>query len=106
MSRFFSVLFLLLLVGCAQEQIVVSDAQNVSVAINDFAFNPAVLHIKQGAVVTWTNQDALPHTVTSDTFDSGRLDKSATWSHTFTEKGTYKYSCSYHSSMQGVIVVE
>lgn len=105
MKRFL-ILFLVFLGACAQQETVTSDENSVSVAINDFEFSPYVLHIKQGAAVTWTNQDALPHTVTSDSFDSGQLDKGDTWTHSFNEKGTYEYSCTYHSSMKGVIVVE
>src|SRR3989344_2653492 len=35
-----------------------------AVAINNFAFAPTPLTVKKGAVVTWTNYDKVPHTVT------------------------------------------
>jgi plastocyanin len=71
-----------------------------------------------GATVLWTNNDSLnPHTVTSDTglFDSVSLtemDESAlpfqdaSFSYTFTERGTFKYHCSIHPWMVGEVVVE
>ena len=40
-------------------------------------------------------------------FDSGDLEEDATFSHTFTAKGTYKYVCKYHEmmGMVGTVVV-
>ena len=62
--------------------------------------------------VTWTNNDAAAHTITSTSapacgqFDSGRMNSGATYTYTFTVPGTYQYHCSYHSWMTGTIVVK
>lgn len=65
--------------------------------------------VPAGTKVTWTNEDSVAHTVTSDAtpplFDSGPLAPGATYSFTFTTPGTYPYHCNYHSSMHGTVVV-
>ena len=74
-----------------------------------YRFDPAVLTIRKGATVVWTNISDAPHTVTSD---SGTLLASSTvtpsggtFRFTFTQPGTYHYHCTIHPSMQGTIVV-
>jgi plastocyanin len=78
------------------------------VQIVDSAFGTPVLTIQVGDTVTWNNVDDRPHTVTSEdgAFDSGNLDEGASFSHTFTEPGTYPYVCEYHPDMRATIVVE
>ncbi len=43
--------------------------------------------------MTWTNNDGVMHTVTSDSgvFDSGYLSNGDTFTFTFTEAGTFPY---------------
>lgn len=71
--------------------------------IKGFSFQPEVLKVKVGAKVTWTNDDAVAHTVTADTnsFASGNLQPGGSFSFTFTRPGTYAYHCSIHPSMHG-----
>jgi plastocyanin len=75
--------------------------------IQGFSFQPAVLKAKSGAKVTWTNRDAVAHTVTADngSFASGNLQTGRSFSFTFTRAGTYAYHCSIHPSMHGSVVV-
>jgi plastocyanin len=75
--------------------------------IKGFSFQPEVLKVKVGAKVTWTNDDAVAHTVTADTnsFASGNLQPGGSFSFTFTRPGTYAYHCSIHPSMHGSVVV-
>ena len=56
-----------------------------SVEIKGFAFNPPTITVPAGTTVTWTNQDAAPHTATADdkSFDTGRLDQGKSASVTF-----------------------
>ena len=63
--------------------------------------------------VTWTNGDGAPHTVTATSvpsgvsmFNSGNLNSGATFTYTFTVPGTYKYDCTYHFWMQGIVTVK
>jgi plastocyanin len=78
------------------------------VKIDNFAFAPQRLTVKAGTAVTWTNEDDIPHTVTSSNkvFRSKALDTNDKFSFTFTTPGEYKYFCSLHPHMTGAIVVE
>jgi plastocyanin len=79
-----------------------------SVKIMNFAFTPSSLSVHTGARVTFTNQDAsYTHTVTSDSglFDSGNLAYRASFSFTFTGKGSFPYHCAIHTNMKGTITV-
>jgi plastocyanin len=73
--------------------------------------NPKTISV--GTTVKWTNEDTVPHTVTSDAgtplaFDSGVLSSGQNFSFIFSTVGTYSYSCAVHGkqSMSGVIVVK
>ncbi len=83
-------------------------AADAAVKIANFTFGPKELKVKAGTVVTWTNEDDIPHTVTSTTlvFKSAPLDTDQKFSFTFTTPGVYKYFCSLHPHMTGTIVVE
>jgi plastocyanin/sugar lactone lactonase YvrE len=83
-------------------------AAGSTVTIVDFAFMPQELTVAAGTTVAWTNEDWAPHTVTAGdgSFDSGRLDQGATFEHTFAERGTYAYFCTFHPGMTGTITVE
>ncbi|MFA5967275.1 MAG: PQQ-dependent sugar dehydrogenase [Patescibacteria group bacterium] len=77
------------------------------VSIKNFAFSPATLTIPVGTKVTWKNEDAMLHTVTSQgNFDSGNLTQGKEFSFTFNTKGTFSYICTLHPFMKGKIVVQ
>ena len=75
--------------------------------IQNFAFSPSSLTIKVGQTVTWTNKDAVPHTVTADdsSFNSGPIAPGASYTHTFTTAGTVMYHCAIHAFMAHAAVV-
>ena len=82
-------------------------ADDMEVHIDNFVFQPAELKIKLGTTVTWTNRDDIPHTVVSaGKFRSKALDTDDKFSFTFTNAGDYKYFCSLHPHMTGMIKVE
>jgi plastocyanin len=82
-------------------------AEEVKVAIDNFTFSPAELKVKVGDTITWTNRDDIPHTVVSaGKFRSKAMDTDDTFSFTFTSAGDYKYFCSLHPHMTGMIKVE
>jgi len=82
-------------------------AEDVAVKIGNFTFGPQELKVKAGTMVTWTNEDDIPHTVVSpNNFRSKALDTEGSYSFTFTTPGTYKYFCSLHPHMTGTVVVE
>jgi plastocyanin len=84
-----------------------ASAQDTTVGIVDFAFEPASLTVSAGSTVTWINNGAVPHTATSDSgaFDSGVLQPGASFSHTFDTAGTFSYLCTIHPNMTGSITV-
>ena len=76
------------------------------------AYQPNPIQVSTGAAVTWTNNDAQPHTATSgenatpdQRFDSGIMAPAATFEHTFTEAGEYPYYCLLHPNMVGTVSV-
>jgi plastocyanin len=82
--------------------------QVVTIEIKDFAFVPASLAVRPGTTVIWKNLDDEAHTVVSDAgqFRSSALDTQESYSYTFTSAGTYRFVCSLHSHMTGVVKVE
>lgn len=85
-----------------------ASAMSVTVTIPDFSFQPASITIQRGATVTWRNDATVAHHVVSDTnvFSSPVLNPGQTYSHTFTQPGTYPYHCAIHPSMTGTITVQ
>ena len=76
------------------------------------AYQPNPVQVSTGATVTWTNDDAQPHTATSGenatpdgTFDSGIMAPAATFEHTFAAAGEYPYYCLLHPNMVGTVSV-
>src|SRR5260221_10375801 len=87
-----------------------ADSQATShVEINNFDFSPMSLTVRPGTKVTWTNHDDIPHTVVSADdpaqFKSPPLDTDDAYSFVFAKPGTYKYFCSVHPQMVGIIVL-
>ncbi len=78
-----------------------------TVLIKNFAFSPAALTVRVGTTVTWTNQDADAHTVTSRTgpLNSPTLDTGKSYRYTFTKPGTYQYLCTIHPFMTATVTV-
>jgi plastocyanin len=82
-------------------------AEDTIVSIDNFTFQPAQLTVKVGTTVTWKNHDDIPHTIVSaGKFRSKTLDTDDSFSFTFTAAGDYKYFCSLHPHMTGMIKVE
>jgi len=76
------------------------------------------IHILPGDTVEWSNADTEFHTVTSGIspdlggegpdgiFDSKLFSVGKSWSHKFTDEGSYPYFCTIHPWMVGIVVVE
>jgi plastocyanin len=74
-----------------------------------YKFSPAVIEVKVGSTVTWTNHDDFPHNVTLLT-GPNKVSKDVgigdSVSIPFTEAGTFYYHCSFHpQQMRGKVVV-
>jgi plastocyanin len=74
-----------------------------------YKFAPAVIEVKAGSTVTWTNRDDFPHNVTvmagaDKTSENLGVGQSA--SIPFTKPGTVYYECSLHpQQMRGKVIV-
>jgi plastocyanin len=88
-----------------------------SVPTNGEFFVPEMVQSAVGSMVTWQNEDAVPHTVTAGvvenntpkpdgSFDSGILNKGKTFDFVFDKPGEYQYYCTLHPFMTGKVVVE
>ena len=85
-----------------------SNAAN-RLTIQNFAFHPATLTVKSGAVVTVTNADSTAHTVTATgakPFDTGTIAPGRTVTFTAPKTaGSYPYICTIHPFMKGTLTV-
>jgi plastocyanin len=83
------------------------------VFIRQDAYSPPRIEVVLGTTVTWTNQDNVPHSVivspvvlsTANTWESRLLSPGQSFSYTFTSSGTFKYACSEHPEMTGIVFV-
>ncbi|HWT55446.1 MAG TPA: plastocyanin/azurin family copper-binding protein [Candidatus Microsaccharimonas sp.] len=78
--------------------------------IKNYMFSPMMVTVKVGTTVTWTNQDAVKHTITADTTSSKApnsmdIAQGQSFSFKFTQAGSYTYHCFPHPYMHGTIVV-
>lgn len=78
-----------------------------SVAIKNFAFSPAMVTVRVGTTITWTNGDQDPHTVTATGggFKSPTLNTGDLFRYTFSKPGRYEYLCTIHPFMTATVVV-
>ncbi len=78
-----------------------------------FSLSPSDLDIQVNDTVTWKNNDAAVHTVTTGKpglgfdgrMDSGVIAQGGTFSHTFDKSGVYEYYCLFHPWMTGFVSV-
>jgi plastocyanin len=75
-------------------------------------FDPPVVQVPAGTSLTWTfadtgangGEELVPHDVVFDDERSPLL-ASGTYTRQFDTPGTYRYVCSLHSFMEGVVIV-
>jgi CSLREA domain-containing protein len=77
------------------------------VTILDNDYQPNLITIHAGRIVTWENTGLTDHSVTSNTgvWDSGTLAPGQKFQYTFTTAGNYPYHCSFHPEMIGMVIV-
>jgi plastocyanin len=76
-------------------------------------YSPNYDEVNVGSNITWSNQDRVAHTVSSQdknqnatsSFDSGNIDPGEQWSHIFDQKGVYNYYDKLHTYIMGTINV-
>ena len=108
--------------GCSSDKS--SSVGGAHVSLKLLAFTPDKLTVKVGTKVTWTDDEAITHTVTSGTpvgidpqtslragqkpdgkFNAKLNGKGSTFSFTYNTAGTYRYYCSIHLGMNAEVVV-
>ena len=75
---------------------------------NDQSFVPQFISMPIESTVSWTNDDSIQHTVTSDEeglFVSGPISPGDTFHNTFDTPGEFRYHCSIHPWMTGRVMV-
>jgi plastocyanin len=80
----------------------------VTIAIRNYAYEPAAVTVAPGAKITFVNHDQTSHTASSDKpgFDTGTLNSGQTATVRLDKPGTYAYGCQFHAFMRGTIVVK
>ncbi len=95
-------LVLVLVVACHSKHA----PRTYQVAIRGMQFVPARLEVDVGDTVMWTNEDVMPHTVSSPgIFDSMAMAPKQLWGWSFMQRGEWPYGCAFHPTMHGAVVV-
>jgi plastocyanin len=78
-----------------------------TIRMQNGAYYPTSLTVPLNTKVTWTNDDNTIHTVnaTDGSFGSGDIPVGASYTRTFSTKGTVNYFDSYNQAMKGVLIV-
>ncbi len=86
-----------------------ADASEGGVTIEGYRYGGGELHIEAGESVTWTNADDAPHTVTATSGPSAlaspELAKGESWTYTFAQPGSVRYTCTLHPDMAASVIV-
>lgn len=85
-----------------------SNILSLNVEISGYKFFPQAIAISQGGIITWTNNDSVAHTITSDSgteLASPLIASGSSYSHKFDTKGIFDYHCSIHPYMKGEVSV-
>lgn len=79
-----------------------------TIQIKDFAFSPSEVSAVAGSVITITNTDSTPHSVSANdkSFETGTINpgESVTIKAPNTE-GVYPFHCNFHAYMRGNLTV-
>lgn len=91
--------------GCHDAEPVMRTGKVVDAKGN--CFFPTVLFVNEGATVTWTNRDAVEHSVTGlgARWGDESLQQGDSVSVDFSKPGVYPYTCYFHPGMVGAVVV-
>ena len=85
-----------------------------TVSIEGSMFNPTNITVPKGTMVTWINNDNVPHKVVSDPYtthsdlpglESKTINPGESYSYTFNILGSWVYHCHFKPEMQGRVIV-
>jgi plastocyanin len=82
-------------------------AASAAVTMGDLFFSPSSVTVAVGDTVTWRNTGQAPHNATADdgSFKTPTLNNGQSASHTFSQAGTFSYTCTIHPQMKGTVRV-
>lgn len=86
-----------------------AEAKTWTVKIAGMRFDPATVTVAPGDTVVWVNEDLVPHTATSTVagrFDSHAIAPGASWRYRAMAPGRYVYACTFHPTMQAILIVK
>jgi plastocyanin len=78
------------------------------VTISDTGFSPSSVTVSAGTAVKFVNSGTMKHTASADdnTWGTGTMNAGGAFIRYFKQAGTFSYSCAYHPSMKGTIIVQ
>lgn len=88
------------------ERAVFAESATHTVSIESMQFGSDELSVKRGDRIVWVNKDLFPHTVTGKAFDSGDIPVGESWTYVAAAPGRYTYTCTYHPTMKGTLIVQ
>ena len=79
-----------------------------TIVIDGMRFIPQTVEVKRGDTVVWRNKDPFPHTATASRGGpaSPAIAAGASWTYEATQRGSYAYLCTLHTTMTGLLVVK
>ena len=78
----------------------------INVTISGMKYDPQNVDAKVGDTVIWKNADMFPHTATSKGhFDSKAIQPDKTFKMKLKKAGSFDYTCTFHPTMTGKILV-
>ena len=104
--RLLAAAVVLVAAGCGAQAASAPVATNTVTVVKSYKFDPAVVEVKAGDTVTWTNDDNFTHTVQVDGQADHKVDRGDSVSIRFDKPGSYDYVCTLHSrDMHGTVIV-
>jgi plastocyanin len=83
---------------------------SVTIAITgsngQYAFSPQTITVSVGAIVSWKNTTSAPHSISALLFGGGPIPQGGSFSHTYTQAGTFEFWDAYHPSVKGTVIVQ
>lgn len=76
---------------------------HLDITISNFAYDPPATIVPLGTIVTVHNLDGFAHTFSASHLDSGPIAGGAAFTVEFTRPGMYRFFCSIHPFMNGVL---
>ena len=90
------------------QRVLASTANEHVVHITNFKYEPESLDVRVGDIVTWINDDIIPHTATAEDGDwsTEELKHGQSETITVTSDMSNSYYCAYHTHMKASVMLK